>query len=195
MNNDKIKRPIGLTLIAIGWLISGIINIYLASEIVRGDLEGLQYLSAPLISEWFGFAVPTELTLSILVLCLGVLQILAVPGLLVGKKYSYRLALAIPVAFVIVNLAFLGLYSSAPSTINLGKSMVYPAVSAVVGMFWVIVYWKYLEKPNLKTYLGVTQPKPLISAETKFYCRHCGAENKVDADFCEKCGKNIEESL
>jgi len=192
MNNEKIKRPTGLTLIAIVWLISGIINIYLASEIVRGDLESLPYLSLSWISEWFGFAVPTELTLSIFVLCLGVLQILVVPGFLAGKKYSYRLALAIPVAFMIVNLAFLGLYSSAPSEIDLGNSMVYPVVSVVVGMFWVLVYWKYLEKPNLKTYLGVTQPKPIVSAETKFYCRHCGAENKIDAEFCEKCGKNIE---
>jgi ribosomal protein L40E len=26
---------------------------------------------------------------------------------------------------------------------------------------------------------------------TKKYCRHCGAENKTDADFCERCGKSF----
>lgn len=28
-------------------------------------------------------------------------------------------------------------------------------------------------------------------SETKFFCRYCGAENKSDAIFCEKCGKRI----
>lgn len=194
MNEEKNKRPIGLTIIAILWLISGIIHIYLASEIVRGDLEALEYLSLSWIPEWewFSFVVPTELTLSIIVLCLAVLQILTVPGLLAGKKYSHRLALATPVAFVIVNLALLGLYLSAPSGIDLGNSLIYPAVSVAVNVLWVLVYWKYLAKPDLKTYLGVTQPKPPVPDETEFYCRHCGAENKIDAEFCEKCGKNIE---
>ena len=166
MSEEKIKRPIGVSLIAILWLISGIIHGYLAYVIIGGDLESLQYLSWPEISEWFVYAVPTELTLSIIVLCLAVLQILTVPGLLAGKKYSRRLALAIPVAFVIVNLAFLGLYFSAPHNITLGNSMLFPALSSNVGMFWVIVYFKYLEKPNVKTFLGIKQPNPLSPSET-----------------------------
>jgi len=27
--------------------------------------------------------------------------------------------------------------------------------------------------------------------ETRFFCRYCGAENKSDAVFCEKCGKKL----
>lgn len=34
--------------------------------------------------------------------------------------------------------------------------------------------------------------KPPVSTEKKF-CRYCGTENKVDAVFCEKCGKRIAE--
>ena len=166
MSEEKIKRPIGLTMIAFLWLISGIIHCYLAYEIIRGDLESLQYLSVPEIPGWFGFAVPTELTLSIVVLCLAVLQIFTVPGLLAGKKYSRRLALAIPVAFVIVNLGFLGLYSSAPFDIPLGNSMLFPALSSNVGLFWVLVYYQYLEKSNVKAFLGITQPNPLVPSET-----------------------------
>jgi hypothetical protein len=31
---------------------------------------------------------------------------------------------------------------------------------------------------------------PFAISEANF-CRYCGAENKTDADFCEKCGKKI----
>jgi uncharacterized membrane protein YvbJ len=30
-------------------------------------------------------------------------------------------------------------------------------------------------------------------AVTMFYCRYCGKENKSDAVFCEKCGKQLKE--
>jgi hypothetical protein len=31
----------------------------------------------------------------------------------------------------------------------------------------------------------------LLGNEQGFYCRYCGSENKVDAVFCEKCGKQL----
>jgi hypothetical protein len=38
---------------------------------------------------------------------------------------------------------------------------------------------------------NATTPGTRVSSETRKFCRYCGAENKTDADFCEKCGKNI----
>jgi hypothetical protein len=79
-----------------------------------------------------------------------------------------------------------------------------------MSMVWVVIYWQYLGKPHVKAFLGVAQPEPTLQpqpaiqevpnvpkekisvAEPKFYCRYCGAENKKDAIFCEKCGRNIE---
>jgi len=34
-------------------------------------------------------------------------------------------------------------------------------------------------------------PEPEAQEKPPFYCRYCGAENKVDAVFCERCGKRI----
>ena len=194
MNEEKNKRPIGLAILATLWLISGILHIYLAYEIIRVDLQALEYLSEPVVpvSEWFNFVVPAELALSIIALCLGALQILTVPGFLAGKKYSYKFAFAIPVAFVIVNLVFLGLYASAPAEVNLGNSMLFPALSAVVAMFWIQIHLKYLGKPNWKAYLGVTQLQPKVQDEPSLHCNHCGAENINNAETCEKCGAPVE---
>lgn len=40
------------------------------------------------------------------------------------------------------------------------------------------------------TQLPAAKPAVPVSEEKKF-CQYCGAENKVDADFCQKCGKKI----
>jgi hypothetical protein len=34
-------------------------------------------------------------------------------------------------------------------------------------------------------------PVPVATSGQKRFCRYCGAENKIDAVYCEKCGKKI----
>lgn len=36
-----------------------------------------------------------------------------------------------------------------------------------------------------------TQPVPEVKPQEKKFCPYCGAEQKPDAAFCEKCGKKI----
>ena len=44
------------------------------------------------------------------------------------------------------------------------------------------------EKTNA---LRVEEEKQIEGDASKFFCRYCGAANKDDAVFCEKCGKKI----
>jgi len=45
---------------------------------------------------------------------------------------------------------------------------------------------------SIKTPTQLPVTKPVISvAEEKKYCQYCGAENKIDATFCQKCGRKI----
>jgi hypothetical protein len=48
---------------------------------------------------------------------------------------------------------------------------------------------------EIELYLGTNleelRPATLPSSVGAKYCRYCGAENKNDATYCEKCGKNI----
>jgi hypothetical protein len=37
------------------------------------------------------------------------------------------------------------------------------------------------------------EPHLLYFPGEKKFCQYCGAENKIDADFCEKCGKKLAE--
>ena len=59
-------------------------------------------------------------------------------------------------------------------------------------MIVVLVVINRMDKTKGKTVV-INKEKPLDS-KPKFYCRYCGAENKDDAMFCEKCGKKLDET-
>ena len=209
MNWEKVKRPTGLTIICIIWFIFGLVNVFSAFRTISQDVESLQYLSGYEIDPWFKFGVPVELALSVIVLCSGLLQIATVIGLWTGKKHSYNLALAIPIALVLVSLSSVVLYATAPSSLNLGYVAVVSAVSAVFATLWVIVFWMYLRRPRLKAFLGLasSQPQPVpvqalveppsassqaaSQERAKSCCRYCSRINVTDAKFCAYCGKKL----
>lgn len=203
------KRPNGLTLLAISWFIYGLINIYFSLQTIFSDLEVLPYISDPSLNPWFNFGVVAELILSIIVFCLGLIQLVTFPGLLFGKSYTYKLTLAVPLMLLITNVCFAGLYASAPSELGIGEFVGNSIIFALIGMFSFIIVWKYLGEKNVKNFLGIIPSEPIApfepinSSETSnieeekkvsdkiYYCRYCGGRNKNDAIFCETCGKKL----
>lgn len=214
MGEVPLKRPNGLTLIAIVWFIFGILNVYFSFQKINVDLRMWSSLSDSVVHEWFSFWVPAQWVLAILGLCLGLLQIITVLGLWTGKPYSYKLALIVTVLLVIGPISSAGLYASAPAELDMGFNVgtfIFPVVMSIV---WIVIYWRYLRRPHVKAFLGITQPQITLQEEPtatkektmvvkeektsekepKFYCRYCGVENKSDAVFCEKCGKQLKET-
>ena len=204
---QKLSRPSGLSVIAIFWFIFGLINVYLSFQTISLDLEVLPILSDSSVHPWFSFGLPAELGIAVLVLCLGLLQIVTVPGLWTGKPYSYKLALTVPIVLVIANVLSVGLSSSAPAELNLNLNIGTQLFALGMSVVWVTIYWQYLGKFHVKAYLGIAETQPVIQEkpssakeevlskdETKFYCRYCGADNKTDSVFCEKCGRQLKET-
>ncbi len=69
----------------------------------------------------------------------------------------------------------------------------------IVGLVLLLVAWilaavGFFSIKIPTTQIAAAPPTPAppvpVSAEKKF-CKYCGAENKADAVFCEKCGKKI----
>lgn len=163
MGEIKPKRPDGVTLIAIFWFIFGLINVYLSFQTISLDLEVLPLLSnLSGIYSWLSFGVPAELVLATLVLCLGFIQIVTVPGLWTGKPYSYKLALIVPILLLIGNVSSVGLYASAPAELDLGFNVGSWVFPLVMSMVWVIIYWQYLGKPHVQAFLGIKQSQPTV---------------------------------
>jgi len=208
MMGSNLKRPGGLTVIAILWLIAGLFNVYQSLQSISADVQALPFLSNPELDSWFQFGIPAELAISIFLLVLGFAQIASVYGLWTGKSYAYKLALAISVVLIITNISLAGLYSTAPSEIGLASSATMAWIFVLAGIFWTAIIWRYLSKVHVKAFLGVIPPPsqpvqiqvntPKLqrvvyetpkAPEPKYYCRYCGVENKKDAVFYESCSK------
>jgi len=150
---ERPKRPLGLTVIAVLWLLGGIYNLFMSSQTIGSDLQVLPLLSRPTVPEWFKFGVPVELAINLVGFALGLVQLFTIYGLWTGKSWSYRLALAVPLLAVVLLASQVGLYESAPVELDLLKAALW--VSLVTGIAFAVVYWNYLRQGHVKKYLGV----------------------------------------
>lgn len=150
------KRPDGITAISVLWLIFGLINIYLAYQTAGADVSLIQYLNGHGLSGWFNIAIPVEFGLSIATIAIGIVQLAVAYGLLKGKGFAYLPALAVTPTILIVNLASLMLYLSAPSGIDLSVNYGLSGGLVVGGVIWTAIIWQYLRRPYVKSFLGVT---------------------------------------
>ena len=160
MGTTQPNRPTPITVIIILWLILGVWNIWVAVQGIRADLGSWHLLSNPLLPEWFKMAGPVELGINSAVLGAALLQLLAVYGLFAGKRWSYKLALTVPLIIAGLNMTSSVLYASAPPEIsqNLVAAIAQGLGSGVLQIALVIVSWKYLNKPEAKTFLDVRSP-------------------------------------
>lgn len=150
---EGMKRPLGLTIISILWLIGGIWNLYTSVTTISMDVELLPYLSHPSIPAWFQMGVPAEIIIYSFLLVLALLQLITIYGLWTGKSWSYRLGLLIPLIIAILTWAELILVVTAPPILELSVySYILPSVMSII---WVVIYWAYLRQPHVKKYLKV----------------------------------------
>ena len=161
VTKDSLKRPGILTGIAILWFIGGLINVYFGSQTLSSDLQALPYLSNPTIHEWFKFGVPAELALSVMTVCVGLLQFVIVFGFWKGKSFSYRIAFVIPVLLLAGTILGVGLYASAPAELGLNSNIASTS-GFVMSVFWLFIIWNWLRKKEVKRFLGVTKDDAAI---------------------------------
>ncbi len=195
------KRPLGLSIIAILWLIGGIITTYLSADAIREGYAALPYLENPLLHEWFRIGIPVEIALSILGFGFGIIQIFTIFGLWIGKSWSYKLALSVPLLIVFSHVSITVLYLSAPPEYGIQESLNW--VPLIFSILFAVIYWSYLRKPHVRRFLGIwldldkaqkpsdSDMQEKVRIKEPFFCRYCGKENKLDAVFCEKCGRKI----
>jgi ribosomal protein L40E len=203
------KRPKQIYNLATAWVLFGFWNLYSAVRGITGKFENWDMFSSPLLPLWLRLAIPAELCICIAILVAVIIQLITVPLLLIGKPSSIKLALGAFISVAVLNLVLAVLYVTAPPEFLPELS---PNIVSLIGMgivqFLVVFYfWRDLNEPEVKLFLGSIEAQKTAQertgvqtavAETKskqeFYCRYCGAENKTDAVFCEKCGRQLRET-
>lgn len=126
------KRPDGISIIATLWLFSGVHNSLISSMTILLNQAILTSVGVWELEPFLEFRFNFEAILGCLNLFLGILQILTVYWLWKGKKYSYKLALVVPIILVISNFSSIALYASAPFPFGIG----FTVEGAVLGTIW-----------------------------------------------------------
>ncbi len=156
---EKITRTLGLSLIALIWALIGLADIVSGLSTANQDYSALQYLSNPAVQQWYQFGVPAELTLAFLSTILGISELILVFGLWKGKRWGYYLAFIVPIAGLILGLADVGLYQSAPESLNLISASDYiPVFEGLgIGALMLAVSILYLRRGYVKAHFRLAE--------------------------------------
>lgn len=149
----KMKRPLGLTVIAVFWVFGGILNLLGSFSLIISDFQVLPLLSSSLIHNWFRFGVLAELGISLLVLVLSLTQLATCYGLWVGKPWAWKTAFFVAILLVVSNASLFLLYASAPT--ELGIDATFAGVFVPWSIVWAVIICSYLRKPHVKQYLQI----------------------------------------
>jgi hypothetical protein len=198
------KRPLGLTVISVLWLLGALYNFFVGIATISSDLNSMPLLSDPRVHQWFHLGIPAELALGVFVVIIAIVQAFTIYGLLKRKVWSYKLALTAPVLVVFSWFAQAALYLSAPPSLGLvNPSML---TGPVMSLFWLFLVWSYIRKPHVRQYLrqalptrvSTLQSSPNLVSDTSgsrpirltsfVQCPSCGHQNRIEANYCEKCG-------
>jgi len=147
------KRPLGLTVIAVLWVLGGIFNFLGSFSSIISDVQVLSLLSSSLIHNWFKFGVLAELGISLLVLVLSLIQLATCYGLWAGKSWAWKTAFSVAILLVVCNTSLLLLYTSAPAELGIDATLA--AGSVPWSIIWAVIICSYLRKPHVKQYLGI----------------------------------------
>lgn len=94
---------------------------------------------------------------------------------------------AILLVFTVVMLSLAGLMSA-------NAIFVLPSVSAVLAyVTWIVVAKAFysIKAPLRQEQLPVPAQSATSAIRQVKYCPHCGAQNRVDASYCVRCGKTL----
>lgn len=151
------KRPTGVTIMCILWILGGLYNFFFGLSGFSVDLnifielsKGYHY-SDHAIDAWVSWAIPTETVLIFVVVILGIMQFATVYGLWNRRNWSYKLGIAIPVLAVVTSWSQMFLALTAPSSLSIMINFAIPFLNTV----FAIVYILYLRRTHVKEWLRV----------------------------------------
>jgi len=134
------KRPTGLTIISVLWILGGAFDGFAA-------VGNLQVILPP-FPLWgahglFVLLIGSESVLAVFSIAVAI-------GLLQKRRWSYRAGLALPLVVLAFNLITFGLAALNPDMLN-------PSIfaSLAIALVWVAVVWAYLRRPYVRDFLRV----------------------------------------
>ena len=179
---QKVKRPTGVTIIAILTIIIGIIAIFGGISLVvfgaflsaapisltenNNDTTITDGMSSPLVVQFFGIIAAI---VGVILLAIGIGYIVMSYGLLKGKGWAWTITIILIIIGIGIQVlsAVTGPIFNASfvetSDVDATNSLISGIVGSVIGIAISIVILYYLYRPNVKSYFGKTQQSQQLS--------------------------------
>jgi len=157
------KRPVGITIMCILWLLGGLYNFFTGLSGLSIDLDSLVKLSQGFyytdqaVNAWASWAIPAETILMFIGTVLGIMQFATIYGFWNRKDWSHRSGIAVPIVAVITSWSGMFLFLTAPPTLNLTVNYLIPFTN----IFVAVIYTAYLRQVHVKKWLRVYKEESL----------------------------------
>ena len=164
--DQKMERPLGVTVIAILIVIGGISFLFGGiSLVIVGAILSTAFTdvstSSPFIGSFFGIL---SAALGAVLLVVGIGYIIMSYGLLKGKGWAWTITIILTLIGVAINIisAITGGVSNMSTINNMNddaNSFIYGIVGSAIGIAISVVIIYYLYRPRVKIFFGKTSPK------------------------------------
>jgi hypothetical protein len=152
----KPKRPTGIIIMSILWIIGGIYNIFNSLSIYQADATLLSEIAdySGRLGVWWSWSLPIEMAIASMFVIMGIMQLVTVTGLLSGKRWAYYSGLIIAIlAFVGVACQTILIMTAPLSSNEILASL--PIFNLIGNLFFMVIYASYLRAPNVRIWLGI----------------------------------------
>ncbi len=164
--DQKMERPLGVTVIAILVVIGGIMSLFGGiSLVIVGALLSTSFTdvstTSPIIGSLFGVL---SAALGAVLLVVGVGYIIMSYGLLKGKGWAWTITIILTLIGIAINIisAITGGVSNISTINNMNgdaNSFIYGIVGSVIGIAISVAIIYYLYRPRVKLFFGKTSSK------------------------------------
>ena len=160
--DQKMERPLGVTVIAILVVIGGIMSLFGGiSLVIVGALLSTSFTDVSYIGSLFGVL---SAALGAVLLVVGVGYIIMSYGLLKGKGWAWTITIILTLIGIAINIisAITGGVSNISTINNMNgdaNSFTYGIVGSVIGIPISVAIIYYLYRPRVKLFFGKTSSK------------------------------------
>jgi hypothetical protein len=173
------KRPVGVTIIAILAIVGGIVLIFgglsslisgaffavMPIEVVMTQQQQIQQeiQKAAELHVLIQFLGSTSIVMGAIVLAIGIGYLVVSYGLLKGKGWAWTITVILTIVSIVIQIVFVTTTSMLNTSLNHdANTSLYHLVDQIIGIAINGIILYYLYRPYVKTYFGKSQPSRTI---------------------------------
>lgn len=174
---QSVKRPVGITIIAILTIVGGIVLIFgglsslisgaffavIPIEVVMTQLQQQEAQNAAGLHVLIQFLGSISIVIGAIVLAIGIGYLVISYGLLKGRRWAWTITVILTIVSIVIQIVFVITTSMLNTSLNHDANIsLYHLIDQIIGIAINGIILYYLYRPYVKTYFGKSQPSRTV---------------------------------